>query len=393
MCGLVAFVPKAMSGAMTSDMEMFTALLYMDALRGWDSTGVASFHTDGEMHILKESVEASDFIKTKEYKKLCTDFVRNGKAIIGHNRKATIGKIDDDTAHPFVIDDVDGKARFAFIHNGTLRNHEKLTEEKTDVDSEALGMVLTRALGDPQALEKELDNVQGAYACMWIDQETEKLYAVRNKERPLYLAKTVYGIIFSSEPGFVVAACSRANTKVDEIKLIDEHTLYSVDLTTANLTMTEDKLTVKKSVPLSYTTVVTKGGGANSTRKFQGEVSKNLFKKIRANYIGTTMGFWMDDYRAPASDSSCAINKPVDEWVIWGSDPDKIKFEHKCVGKISGMDESSLVWVCDSIPLYGKVEDVLYDQQTKSITFMLGECTMATPSQSSNHDVHKNWRH
>ena len=55
MCGLVGMALKTLGGASNIDLAIFNDLLYMDALRGFDATGVASFHNNGEMNALKEA--------------------------------------------------------------------------------------------------------------------------------------------------------------------------------------------------------------------------------------------------------------------------------------------------------------------------------------------------
>ena len=65
--------------------------------------------------------------------------ISKGKALIGHNRKATVGSVNNATAHPFVVGD-----SFAMVHNGTLRNHKALAD--TVVDSEALAIHLSKVL-------------------------------------------------------------------------------------------------------------------------------------------------------------------------------------------------------------------------------------------------------
>lgn len=389
MCGIVGMVLKTQSGGNQADVALFSDLLYMDALRGFDSTGVACFHNNGDMRILKEAVEASWFLQTDEWKGLGKDFIKNGKALIGHNRKATIGKTSGETAHPFLIED-----RFAFIHNGTLRNHKALAD--TEVDSEALGMHLSSCEGDKEKLEGALDKVWGAYACAWFDQEKEKLYLLRNKERPLFIADFSWGIVFASEPMMLWAAAARNNTKLENVRVVEEHTLCEIDLTTVLLTVKETKLEIKKSFPIPHTHS-TKGGGkataANHKQFSEGEVSKNQYKRIKTAFFGKTLTFWMDTFnpRVMGGDDNC------EEWTVRGDNADLLAFDHKFIGWIQGYKEDEMSYLGENVPLIGKIVGVEYIPEHKEVWFLMGEVKLVATSQlkelSGESEVFQNWRH
>jgi glucosamine 6-phosphate synthetase-like amidotransferase/phosphosugar isomerase protein len=103
MCGIIGSVIKAQNGFFNGDVKTVEELLYIDALRGPDSTGLACFYNDGEMQLVKQASEAAWFRCEKEYDAVFKKLVSKGKAVIGHNRKKTVGKIDHDSAHPFAI--------------------------------------------------------------------------------------------------------------------------------------------------------------------------------------------------------------------------------------------------------------------------------------------------
>ena len=350
MCGLVGMVLKTQSGGTTTDANLFEQLLYIDALRGDDSTGVAALYNDGSIKALKEACPADMFRNTKEWNLFFQSIVSKGKAIIGHNRKKTIGTVSDETAHPFVIDN-----RYVFMHNGTLFSHKHLAD--TEVDSEALGIHLTKCEGDVKQIEEALSKVYGAYAVAWIDQEKECLYLLRNKDRPLHLAKTPWGYIFCSEPGFIAAAAMRNSTKLDWIKEIEVDTLYTIDCTNVDINMTEQKLTLKKAM-LPHTPTV----GAHTTQfggieKIGGSVSKNALKRFRKNLIGRRLLFWSTDY----------VQRHVNEdnpkdWIVWGEN-EILAPEHVVQGTIFNMDKQDM-FELTSGPLSGRVTDVHLSEQT-----------------------------
>lgn len=328
MCGLVGLVSKAKNGFMSMENSAFRDLLHIDQLRGEDSTGIIAFHNNGDVEIMKEAIEASTMMMYKEYgaddfNKITKNLFSTGRAVLGHNRKATIGKVSVETAHPFVIyDRTNSKTedRWFFMHNGTLKNHKKLADgfgESVDVDSEALGHHICHLAEDTSALEKALSEVDGAYACQWVDQEKQKLYLLRNKERPLWVAETAEGWMWASEVSFIYAAAGRNRIKVNECKELPVDTLFSIDLNNPQK-FEGVALTVKKSGPLL--TPVTKGAGSGVANR---KISKNYFKALSKRLVGTSLTWWLDDY--------VERHYPEDrgEWLTWGNADHIFDFPHR----------------------------------------------------------------
>lgn len=263
-------------------------------MRGDDSTGVIAVETDTTFHIMKEAVEAAWFVPQLQYGTLGRKLYSTGKALIGHNRKGTVGKIKDDTAHPFVVDET-----FAMVHNGTLNGHNLLA--KTEVDSEALAIVLAKAFEEEDykgALEEILPRVYGAYAVAMYDQRHNVVRLLRNKERPLAMVETTNAWYFASEGlmlHWVLARNGYTAKELETLKSVPEDTLVTFDLDLN--TCVEEKITVKKYTP--HTPMVV--GGATHTKTYtkvtvtEG-LSKNEFKRIRKSVMGTRMEFWADDY-------------------------------------------------------------------------------------------------
>ena len=318
MCGLVGFIGGMKNGFCQADTTVFKQMLYMDALRGEDSTGAFVFHNTGEVEVLKDVLHANEFVRTKEFGDMSTRAISKGQAIFGHNRKKTSGEINEKTAHPFVIDDEGGSPRYVFMHNGTLNNHTILERNLTDVllkdlgmssfttpdtgvDSEILGNMLCHTQGDPRKIEEMLAKVVGAWACIWIDQEKEMLYMLRNKERPLSVGYSKIGTFVASESQMIHACTSRNNTLVDKYEMLEEDTLYSLCLGKAETEFTKEKLTIKKALP---TTLVSGGGhtvwkGKKTTtdiEDWEDAASKNSMKRFRKKFLGTSISFWVDDY-------------------------------------------------------------------------------------------------
>ena len=335
MCGLVGVITKSKHGFSSLEQDCFTDLLHMDQLRGQDSTGIIAVNNHGDVEILKEACEASALMLYKEYgsddfDSLTKGLFRNGRVALGHNRKATVGKISVETAHPFIV-----KENFFFMHNGTLRNHKKLGGE-FEVDSEALANFICPIAHDKTKLEDALSEVEGAYACQWVDQEKETLYLLRNKERPLWIAKIPDGYVWASEPGFIFAAAGRNRLKIDDLKEVPEHTLMSINLNNP-VTFEGVALTVKKSTPLPITTtgkgstVTTVSGSAN--KRFKNKVSKSFFKKLSRRLLYTYTTFWIDDY--------VEKHYPEDtgEYIVWGDGQHMFTFPVQIIGTFHGTQQ------------------------------------------------------
>lgn len=194
MCGIVAVISKAKWGMSRDEVDMFSDLLYIDALRGMDSTGTFMVNTHGDVSILKEASDASTFRGSKEFADLMRESVRMGVALVGHNRAATRGVISDQNAHPFVVDD-----RITLVHNGTLYgDHKKLAD--TEVDSHAIAHLIHKHGDDVEAAIQE---VSGAYALIWSDFKNQSINILRNSQRPMFWVETDKCWIYCSERNMI----------------------------------------------------------------------------------------------------------------------------------------------------------------------------------------------
>lgn len=369
MCGLVGQIIKSNSGAISLDADLMEQLIYIDALRGEDSTGVCLFDKEGKVRVIKEASYADYFLRSKEWASIRSEYVSSGKALLGHNRKSTVGKTNDENAHPFIIED-----RYVFMHNGTLTSHKHLAD--VEIDSHALGIHLTQCEGDPKKIEEALSKVHGAYACVWLDQKKEKIYLLKNKERPLYLAHTSGGLIYASEPMFIYAAAVRNRTKVDKCDPIEDDTLYTIDVSGHGHDIKEDKLTVKKSTPHTNKQKQAGGMGQQGTeismdagiKKLGGEATKNSFKRFRSKAVGQRIQFWMDDY--------VERSYPIDDdnWLIWGQ-ANALDIPHMIMGHINGVKKDEFLEKYEASLLTARIERCEFDAVKKMIEIYVTDVT------------------
>ena len=316
MCGHVGLFTSWTSGFLERDVKAFEEMLYIDALRGEDATGVCAINTFSGATVLKEAVHSAWFLYDKEYNEERKNWTKNGKALLGHNRKATMGGRKDENAHPFMYDD-----RFVFFHNGTLHSYKHLSD--TDVDSDALGAHLTKCEGDVEKLSEALLKVHGAYACVWYDAEKNTVYFLRNEQRPLQFIITESGpIAYASEAWMAIGPLSRAGLKIKEVKDIAVNTLYSIDLNDTTLVIKEQPL--PKKVQASYIPTLHTGSGMPLTKR-EAKTIVGEFKS--AAYIG----FFPDE--AVCAYTEKPSEHEVYDWMVMGTNPEYEGVIFKCIIK------------------------------------------------------------
>jgi hypothetical protein len=391
MCGIVGVVLKHSSGFYKQTDDCFQQLLYADALRGADSTGIIGIETDSTFHIMKEANEAAWFVPQFVSSEVNKRMFNKGKAIIGHNRKKTMGEVKDETAHPFVVDD-----EFALVHNGTLFNHEQLA--KTEVDSEALAITLAKAFEEEEyisALEKTLPTINGAYAVACYDQRHEKIRLLRNKDRPLSIVETNNAWYFASEAAmlFWILARNGYSGKDLEIKGVPEDTVFTFDLTAFTTNLTEEKLTLKKETAQGSTLILGKPTSnvkylKKGTPVVEPFLSKNEYKRLRKKYLGVRVEWWCNDYietHYPKTllDGETEVNLmgectlfPIDCVVNCKADVKQLDLKEK--------DLADSYWS-------GIVEQMTYDTVTNFLTIYLDKCKLVPTVKNKPEIIDAKW--
>jgi hypothetical protein len=180
------------------DIGVFEKLLYADTFRGPHSTGVfcrREHLIKGEGYVRipmwKEAIPGPEYLETYDWTALSTGFGTFNNYpnfLVGHNRWATQGAINDLNAHPFQY------GKITMVHNGTLMDQDLLPESKDfEVDSENICYSINK-IGAAETIQK----LDGAFVLIWHDSSDDTLHIIRNEERPFHLAKIVGGDWFGA---------------------------------------------------------------------------------------------------------------------------------------------------------------------------------------------------
>lgn len=231
MCGIVGVMSKTKTHLTSSDRKRFTDLVEVDVLRGRDSTGVYGANHNLKTMADKEAVPGGMFTAMEGYG---TVVAHSSKFLVGHNRWATVGKVNKDNAHPFETQDI------ILVHNGTLDDTSNLEmHQYLDVDSEMVAFEM-----QSHSKKKVLEKLQGAFTLVWFDERDKTLNFARNTERPLWYAERGNCLYWASEKAMLQLVLERdkVRTKISYHELpvgkllsyhMDTDKITSLDFTPA----------------------------------------------------------------------------------------------------------------------------------------------------------------
>lgn len=186
MCGIVSVINKGKMGFTQTQVQLFTNLLYCDAVRGFDSTGFFEVNKFGNVKWMKSRGTPPIVLANKDYAEMAKESIQTGQILVGHNRKATLGNITDENAHPFI------EKNIILVHNGTISGHKKHAD--TEVDSHAICKIIQE-----KGYKEAIKSIDGAFTLVWYNILEKKLYCVRNDKRPMSILETNSSFILSSE--------------------------------------------------------------------------------------------------------------------------------------------------------------------------------------------------
>lgn len=284
-------------------------MLKFDTVRGPHSTGIARVDMNNQVQVVKGTGTPWHLSKAKQAEyyndtaKDADEVKGNFKVLMGHNRWATVGAVNEENAHPFQQYHITG------AHNGTLDAYTDYRLEHMDrfeTDSEGLFYNIAT-----QGLKEAIGKAGGAWCLAWWDSDKTTFNLLRNNERPLFYTwndkgKTLY---YASENWMLDVALARCGIKRGEIFELPEDVHYSFDLESGGGFSydKETRETVKGwTYPVRNFTVV--GGGksayVNTSTVELADIAHllNTYKTFEVSTIFTDehstryISGWLDEY-------------------------------------------------------------------------------------------------
>lgn len=292
MCGIVGMAGNLFA----PHNKMFRDMLIFDTVRGQDSTGVlrVPLGLNADVDIYKD-VGLPDTL-WNDYALDPTAFDYRGvikgssKLLLGHNRAATVGVVNVSNAHPFSFGKVHG------VHNGSLWSTSQL-DGNFDVDSKDLYYTINN-----KGIDHAWENMQGAAALVWWDENTNNMHMIRNKERPLYTARSNDDAVlfWASEAWMIQVAANRNKVQLKKGDtgavlppvMLPENVLHTFEVYATSAKLLETRELKKYVFPTnSYGTHTQQGwtrgsqGGTTTTNTTAGSVlSSKRLPQINAHW-------------------------------------------------------------------------------------------------------------
>ncbi|MHC5068107.1 MAG: glutamine--fructose-6-phosphate transaminase (isomerizing) [Planctomycetota bacterium] len=193
MCGIAGYV-----GNKEAETVLVVALERLK-YRGYDSAGLATIGTDGDVHVRKEAGRISaleDRLKSQP---------ASGTCGIAHTRWATHGPPTAINAHPHCAAD----GNLAVVHNGIIENHDALRRAliadgavfTSDTDTEVIPHLLERAYdGDPLAAVRAVTaQLEGSYAFALIHSDHPGRIVAARQGSPLLVGRGKHEHLIASD--------------------------------------------------------------------------------------------------------------------------------------------------------------------------------------------------
>lgn len=186
MCGIVGAV------AQRDIAEILLVGLQSLEYRGYDSAGIATINSDGELYRIRRVG------KVKALVDAVADKGMPGGVGIAHTRWATHGEPNEQNAHPHTSSE-----RIAVVHNGIIENHAVLRNQleadgyqfTSDTDTEVIAHLVDKELKSSnslfEAVQKVVRQLEGAYGTVILDKTQPERLIVARSGSPLVIG---YGV-------------------------------------------------------------------------------------------------------------------------------------------------------------------------------------------------------
>lgn len=316
MCGIFGYVSN---DAVKIDSNAFKILGIMNESRGEQSCGVA---IDSEIFhgVTDSDKKFRNFIKGVDLQP------KERPILLGHTRKASVGVVNIDNAHPFGFGTNKIDRGYAFIgaHNGTLYNHEELAEKfHVELQEEKSNNTVRNKIDSEVLLEslylsksyKPLSFYNGGAALAWYVPDTNTTYlfsgeskaydisGVTSVERPLHVLIIDDNTFAFSSEGEPLEMIGGAKTDIFQIETNTVHVIKNGDFKNAKkVKISRANNTNKKETTTNY------GHGFNSQRRLP----------FNNSTPSTTIKQTVEDYTAQRTQNSSSANSsPTDRGTMF----------------------------------------------------------------------------
>ncbi len=228
MCGIVGYI-----GPNRAYPILIKGLKRLE-YRGYDSAGIATIESDGELRLFKRQGKVA----------VLEDFITesgplNGTIGIGHTRWATHGAPTDANAHPHES----GDGKMVMIHNGIIENYGPLREElihrghtfHSETDTEVLIHLIENIRNNEntslfEAVRMALNEVVGAYAIVILDKDNPDQLIAAKKGSPMVIGIGEDREYFVASDATPIIEYTKNVVYLDdeEIAIIDRHKGFSL---------------------------------------------------------------------------------------------------------------------------------------------------------------------
>lgn len=223
MCGIVGVVN--LNGIHKDQVDLFNQMLITDSVRGKDGVGVFAVNKKQASKVIKYGGEPFHVLFNKEYKEQYVEKCNQLVAMVGHNRWATFGAVNNKNAHPF------REGNITLVHNGSARNTDRIKRAGVEVDSHMICHAIN---------EKGMDafkDINASFALVWHNKADSTLNIVRNMERPLHYAIVFNSLYFASEKKMLEWILDRNGIKNADVVEFSDRKHYQIKLDTNKFEM------------------------------------------------------------------------------------------------------------------------------------------------------------